>query len=35
MIKLLLRNLNTLLRPNYYDKTIIEKFKYCIKIKLL
>jgi hypothetical protein len=27
MMKLLLRNLNTLLRLNYYDKTIIKKFK--------
>jgi hypothetical protein len=35
MIKLLLTNLNTLLRSNYYDKTIVEKFKYFIKIKLL
>jgi hypothetical protein len=35
MIKLLLRNLNTVLRLNYYDKTIIEKFKCFIKIKLL
>jgi hypothetical protein len=35
MIKLLLRNLNILLKLNYYDKTIIEKFKCFIKIKLL
>jgi hypothetical protein len=35
MIELLLTNLNTLLRQNYYDKTIVDKFKYCIKIKLL
>jgi hypothetical protein len=35
MIKLLLINLNILLRSNYYDKTIIEKFKYFIKTKLL
>jgi hypothetical protein len=35
MIKLLLRNLNVLLKSNYYDGTIIEKFKYLIKIKLL
>jgi hypothetical protein len=34
MIKLL-RNLNVLLRSNYYDGTIIDKFKYFIKIKLL
>jgi hypothetical protein len=31
MIKLLLRNLNILLRSNYYDKTIGGKFKYFIK----
>jgi hypothetical protein len=35
MMKLLLTNLNTLLRSDYYDKTIIEKFKCFIKIKLL
>jgi hypothetical protein len=35
MIKLLLRNLNVLLRSNYYDGTIVDKFKYFIKIKLL
>jgi hypothetical protein len=34
MIKLL-RNLNVLLRSNYYDGTIIDKFKYFIEIKLL
>jgi hypothetical protein len=34
MIKLS-KNLNVLLRSNYYDETIIEKFKYFIKIKLL
>jgi hypothetical protein len=34
MIKLLI-NLNVLLRSNYYDETIIDKFKYFIKIKLL
>jgi hypothetical protein len=34
MIKLLLRNLNASLRSNYYDKTIIEKFKCFINIKL-
>jgi hypothetical protein len=33
MMKILLTNLNTL--RNNYDKTIIEKFKYFIKIKLL
>jgi hypothetical protein len=35
MIKLLLKNLNTLLRSNYYDETIIDKSKYFIKIKSL
>jgi hypothetical protein len=35
MMKLLLTNLNTLLRPNYDDETIVDKFKYFIKIKLL
>jgi hypothetical protein len=35
MMKLLLTNLNTLLRSNYYDETIIDEFKYFIKIKLL
>jgi hypothetical protein len=35
MIKLLLRNLNVLSRSNYYDETIIDEFKYFIKIKLL
>jgi hypothetical protein len=34
MIKLL-RNLNVLLRSNYYDETIVDKFKYFIKIKLV
>jgi hypothetical protein len=32
MIELLLANLNTLLRSNYYDETIVDKFKYFIKI---
>jgi hypothetical protein len=35
MIKLLLRNLNVLLRLNYYYETIIEKFKCFIEIELL
>jgi hypothetical protein len=35
MMNLLLANLNVLLRSNYYDKTIIDKFKYFIKIILL
>jgi hypothetical protein len=34
MIKLLLTNLNVLLRSKYYDKTIIAKFKYFSMIKL-
>jgi hypothetical protein len=34
MIKLLLRNLNVLLRSNYYDVTIIDKFNY-FKVRLL
>jgi hypothetical protein len=32
MIELLLINLNTLLRANYYDETIFDKFKYFIKM---
>jgi hypothetical protein len=35
MIELLLTILNILLKSNYYDKTMIEKFKCFIKIKLL
>jgi hypothetical protein len=35
MIKLLLRNLNVLLRSNYYNVSIIDKFKYFIKTKVL
>jgi hypothetical protein len=35
MIKLLLTNLNILLKSDHYDKTIIGKFKCFIKIKLL
>jgi hypothetical protein len=35
MIELLLTNLNILLKSKYYDKTIIDKFKYFIKIKIL
>jgi hypothetical protein len=35
MIKLLLTNLNILLKSNYYDRTIIEKFKCFIEIELL
>jgi hypothetical protein len=31
LLELLSRNLNTLLRSNYYDKTIIVKFKYFIR----
>jgi hypothetical protein len=32
MIKLLLTNLNILLKSEHYDKTIIGKFKYFINI---
>jgi hypothetical protein len=32
MIKLLLTNLNILLKLNYYHETIVDKFKYFIKI---
>jgi hypothetical protein len=35
MTKILLKNLNILLKLNYYDKTTIEKFKCFIEIKLL
>jgi hypothetical protein len=35
MMKLSLTNLNVLLRSNYYDETIVDKFKYFIKIQLL
>jgi hypothetical protein len=35
MIELLLANLNTLLRSNYYHETIVDKFKYFIKTKIL
>jgi hypothetical protein len=35
MMKLLLANLNILLQLNYYGETIVDKFKYFIKIKLL
>jgi hypothetical protein len=35
MLKLLSTNLNTLLRFDYYDKTIIDKFKYFIIIILV
>jgi hypothetical protein len=34
MIKLLLTKLNILLKLNYYDRTIVDKFKYFDKIKL-
>jgi hypothetical protein len=34
-MKLLLRNLNVLLRLNYYYETIVDKFKYFIITKLL
>jgi hypothetical protein len=35
MVRLLSINLNILLRSNYHDRTIIDKFKYFIKIQLL
>jgi hypothetical protein len=35
MVELLMTDLNTLLRSNYYDRTIVDKFKYFVKIKLL
>jgi hypothetical protein len=35
MIRLLLTNLNILLKSDHYDKIIIRKFKCFIKIKLL
>jgi hypothetical protein len=35
MLNLLLTNLNILLKSNNYDETIVDKFKYFIKIKLL
>jgi hypothetical protein len=35
MTKLLSKNLNVLSRSNYYDETIVDKFKYFIKITLL
>jgi hypothetical protein len=35
MMKLLLTNLNILLRSNYYDETIVDRFNYFIKIILL
>jgi hypothetical protein len=35
MIRLLLKNLNILLKLNYHDKTIVDKIKYFIKTKLL
>jgi hypothetical protein len=35
MMKLLLTNLNILLKSNYYDETIIDKFKYFINLILI
>jgi hypothetical protein len=35
MTELLLANLNILLKLNYYNRTIISKFKYFIKTQLL
>jgi hypothetical protein len=34
MIELLLVNLNILLKSTYYDRTIVDNFKYFIKINL-
>jgi hypothetical protein len=34
IMKLLLTNSNILLKCNYYDKTVVDKFKYFIKIIL-
>jgi hypothetical protein len=33
MAKLLLANLNILLKLDHYNRTILEKFKYFIKIR--
>jgi hypothetical protein len=35
MIELLLKNLNILLKLDHYDVTIVDKFNYFIKIRLL
>jgi hypothetical protein len=35
MIELLLENLNILLKLNHYNRTIVVKFKYFIKIHSL
>jgi hypothetical protein len=35
MIELLFANLNILLKLDYYDRTMIDKFKYFIKVRLL
>jgi hypothetical protein len=35
MIKLLLINLIILLKLDYYDVTIVDKFNYFIKVRLL
>jgi hypothetical protein len=34
MTELLLENLNILLKLNHYNRTIIDKFRYFIKVKL-
>jgi hypothetical protein len=34
MIELLLTNLNILLKLNYYNETVVDKFKYFIKVRL-
>jgi hypothetical protein len=35
MIELLLTNLNILLKLDYYDVDIVDKFDYFIKVRLL
>jgi hypothetical protein len=35
MIELLLANLNILLKLDHYNRTLLDKFKYFIKVKLL
>jgi hypothetical protein len=35
MTELLLEKLNILLKLNHYNRTIVDKFKYFIKVKLL
>jgi hypothetical protein len=35
MIQQFLSNLNILLKLNHYNRTIVDKFKYFIKVRLL